>query len=311
LWSNTGSLLATATFANETASGWQEVTFSSPVAIQANTTYIASYFSNSGYFAIDIGYFLTGVDNAPLHALANGVDGPNGVYQYDTSGFPTNGTDNNYWVDVVFTPTTTPTPTPTNTLTNTPTATRTNTPTSTPTPTATPSNTGLLSPSANAAVTSGAGDNNGFEVFPTNAYANGSIFAMDLNSGTNTNASCTDTGKDKHNFYNFNVNLPGTASVQGIEVRLDGRVDSTVSAPLFCVQLSWNGGTTWTAAKSTAILGTAEQTFILGSATDNWGRTWALSNFSNTNFRVRVIDVASSTSRDFSLDWVAVRVTYQ
>jgi hypothetical protein len=34
---------------------------------------------------------------------------------------------------------------------------------------------------------------------------------------------------------------------------------------------------------------------------------------SNTNFRVRVIDIASTsgaTSRDFSLDWIAVRVSY-
>ncbi len=29
------------------------------------------------------------------------------------------------------------------------------------------------------------------------------------------------------------------------------------------------------------------------------------------NFRVRVVNVASSSSRDFSLDWIAVRVTYQ
>jgi hypothetical protein len=121
LWTNTGTRLATATFANETASGWQEVAFSSPVAIQANTTYIASYFSNSGYFAVNIGYFRTGFDNTPLHALASGVDGPNGVYQYDVSGFPTNGTDNNYWVDVVFATSVTPTATPTNTPTPTPT----------------------------------------------------------------------------------------------------------------------------------------------------------------------------------------------
>jgi hypothetical protein len=37
---------------------------------------------------------------------------------------------------------------------------------------------------------------------------------------------------------------------------------------------------------------------------------WTLSMLSDANFRVRVIDVSSSTSRDFSLDWVAVRVTY-
>jgi hypothetical protein len=197
------------------------------------------------------------------------------------------------------------------TATNTPPATPTNTPTSTPTATPTPSNTGLLSPALNAAVTSSAGDNNGFEVSPANAYANDSLFAVDNNSGTNTNTSCTNNGKDKHLFYNFGVNLPGTAVVQGIEVRLDGRADSTTGSPKFCVQLSWNGGTTWTAAKSTATLSTAELTYMLGSSTDTWGRTWAVSDFSNTNLRVRVIEIASSTARDFSLDWVAVRVTYR
>src|SRR6185437_3017807 len=48
LWSSTGALLATATFTNETASGWQEVDFSSPVTITAGTTYIAAYHTNVG-----------------------------------------------------------------------------------------------------------------------------------------------------------------------------------------------------------------------------------------------------------------------
>jgi hypothetical protein len=43
---------------------------------------------------------------------------------------------------------------------------------------------------------------------------------------------------------------------------------------------------------------------------DNWGFSWTLSTLSNANFRVRVIDVSSSTSRDFLLDRVAVRVNY-
>ena len=49
LWSSTGTLLATATFTNETASGWQTVTFSNPVSITAGTTYVASYHSNGHY----------------------------------------------------------------------------------------------------------------------------------------------------------------------------------------------------------------------------------------------------------------------
>ena len=39
----TGTKLATATFAGETTSGWQTVTFSAAVRLTANTTYVASY----------------------------------------------------------------------------------------------------------------------------------------------------------------------------------------------------------------------------------------------------------------------------
>src|SRR6202008_578986 len=40
LWTSTGTLLASATFTNKSASGWQQVTFGSPVAITSNTTYV-------------------------------------------------------------------------------------------------------------------------------------------------------------------------------------------------------------------------------------------------------------------------------
>jgi len=43
---------------------------------------------------------------------------------------------------------------------------------------------------------------------------------------------------------------------------------------------------------------------------DTWGRTWGASDFNDANFQVRLTSVASNTSRDFSLDWVAVRVRY-
>ena len=102
LWASDGTPLGSATFSSETASGWQQVDFAAPVAIAANTTYIASYHSE-GYFAIDSGYFTsTGVDTPPLHALQAGVDGPNGVYRYGASGFPDGGSAANYWVDVAF-----------------------------------------------------------------------------------------------------------------------------------------------------------------------------------------------------------------
>ncbi|MEK7324354.1 MAG: hypothetical protein AAB217_03745, partial [Chloroflexota bacterium] len=209
------------------------------------------------------------------------------------------------------TPTATATATNTGTPTNTPTATNTATATATATATPVTSNTGLLSPITNAAQTSSAGDNNGYQTSPANAHADDGLFAVDTNSGSNTNTSCTNNGKDKHRFYDYNISIPGGSTIVGIEVRLDARVDSTSGAPKICVQLSWNGGTSWTTAKQTSTLTTTEATHILGSAADTWGRTWTTTELSNTNFRVRVIDVSSSTARDFSLDWVAVRVTYR
>lgn len=172
-------------------------------------------------------------------------------------------------------------------------------------------NTGWLSPTANAAVTSSAGDNNGFEVSAGNAGADDNLYAVDNNSGTNTSTSCTASQKDKHRFFNYGLSIPAGAVIQGIEVQTNAKVDSTTGAPRFCVQLSWNGGVTWTATKSTATLSTTEQAFVLGGTADTWSRTWGVGDFSNTNFRVRLTSVASNTSRDFSLDWVGVRVTYQ
>ena len=105
LWSSTGQLLASVTFTNESASGWQQASFSAPVAVNVNVTYIASYFAPRGGYALSQGFFATsGVDSAPLHALKDGEDGGNGVYRYgSSSGFPTSTyRSSNYWVDVVF-----------------------------------------------------------------------------------------------------------------------------------------------------------------------------------------------------------------
>ena len=48
LWSSDGTLLASATFTNESSTGWQTVTFSSPVSILPNTTYVAGYYAPVG-----------------------------------------------------------------------------------------------------------------------------------------------------------------------------------------------------------------------------------------------------------------------
>jgi hypothetical protein len=96
-------LLATATFTNETASGWQQVSFSNPVAITAGTTYVASYHTNGDYSA-DPNLFATAQTNGPLTAPASSSSGGNGVYAYGSSSlFPTNSFNSTgYGVDVLF-----------------------------------------------------------------------------------------------------------------------------------------------------------------------------------------------------------------
>jgi hypothetical protein len=100
LWSSTGQRLATATFTNETASGWQTVTFANPVAVTAGTTYVASYFAPNGHYSVNRNYFNSAFTNGALTALAGG-----GVYNYGGSSlFPSLSYQNsNYWVDVLFT----------------------------------------------------------------------------------------------------------------------------------------------------------------------------------------------------------------
>lgn len=138
LWTTDGTRLGKATFANETSSGWQKVTFATPVPIEANRFYIASYHTTVGRYSYSAGYFKAGRSRGPLVAPAGTATEPNGVYHLGDSAFPdVDGGNNNYWVDVMFTPnapaspSATPTPTPTPTPSD--------TPSPTPTPTASPS----------------------------------------------------------------------------------------------------------------------------------------------------------------------------
>ena len=113
LWKTDGTLYEAVTFTGETASGWQQMLFESPVPITTNTTYVASYYSSLGNYAADSGYFATaGLSNGQhLYALANS-ESSNGVFKLG-GGFPDSSYNStNYWVDVVFSTTVPPDTTP-------------------------------------------------------------------------------------------------------------------------------------------------------------------------------------------------------
>ncbi len=105
LYSSDGTRLAQAVFSSETGTGWQQVLFSTPIAIIANTTYTAAYFSSLGNYTEDNDYFVNPVNNGYLTALADGTDGGNAPFLYTNApAFPNQFFRKaNYWVDVVFT----------------------------------------------------------------------------------------------------------------------------------------------------------------------------------------------------------------
>jgi len=154
------------------------------------------------------------------------------------------------------------------------------------------------------------GDGTGYETNRTNLWgATNGGFASDFNSGTSGSSSCTSTARDKEDTSGYSLGTLGT-SILGIRVQLVGKANSQKGSPTFCVQLSSDSGATWTAGKTTGALKTSAATFILGTTSDTWGGNWTPASF-DSSFRVRIIDLASNASRTFSLDSVAVSVTYQ
>jgi hypothetical protein len=107
LWNATGTRLANATFQNESATGWQQVNFASPVAVTAGATYVAAYHAPVGRYSVTPNYFTTPRVSGQLTAPATKAGSPNGVFAYGSSdAFPNEGNAaaTNYWVDVVYNP---------------------------------------------------------------------------------------------------------------------------------------------------------------------------------------------------------------
>jgi hypothetical protein len=99
LWSASGTLLASATFTSETASGWQQANFSAPIPLTIGTTYLISYWCPTGDFSVTRPYTWPHT-LGPLTAIL-------GVYQYGTASiFPSQPgyQTSNYWADVIFQP---------------------------------------------------------------------------------------------------------------------------------------------------------------------------------------------------------------
>jgi hypothetical protein len=105
-WTNnsTGTVLATATFANP-QQGWNDVLFSSPVAMTANTKYVVAVWTSDRYTSI-LGLFASaGITSGHLTAPQDTAGAHNGKYINGSGGsaYPSNSTNSNgYLADVLY-----------------------------------------------------------------------------------------------------------------------------------------------------------------------------------------------------------------
>ena len=159
--------------------------------------------------------------------------------------------------------------------------------------------TGWKGPSADIADTGG--DDDGFELDSTNAYTDGAGVASNIDNGP---------GNDSHRYFDYGFSIPTGSTIDGIEVRLDWYMDSKHGANSMDVELSWDGGTSWTTAKTDPTETETEHTAVLGGPTDTWGHVWTVTQLNNANFRVRLTCNSQYGTRDFYLDWVPVNVYY-
>lgn len=166
-------------------------------------------------------------------------------------------------------------------------------------------------PASQAPETVDAGNNDGYELNPGNACSSGGGYATDSRTGTDNANSCTDTGKDRHRFWGYAFSLPGTVtSVDGITLTLEVGQSNHGGQSSVCAQLSWDGGTTWTAPKRIVLASAALSSYTAGSTSDTWGHTWSPAQLATTAFRVRITDVATTSNKDFRLDYLGAAVTY-
>lgn len=127
-------------------------------------------------------------------------------------------------------------------------------------------------------------------------------------TSNNLRASCNDVFTvDDEDYYNFSFGVPAGATINGIEVRVEGF--GYYANRYLQVRLSWDNGGNWTAYKEVNLPEDTEGLVYLGGAADTWGRAWAASEFSNGNFKLH--GHAKAGNNDWlEIDHITVKVYY-
>jgi|GEM_PF-5927412 len=156
-------------------------------------------------------------------------------------------------------------------------------------------------------VSSSFGQNTGL-LPPTTSLSVSSVTNVANGLASDNTYAVFDANGDTGDYGGFGISIPAGSIILGIEVQLEGNRPSGGGRDV-TVQLTWNNKTNFTATKTITAFGTADALRTVGSPTDTWGHSpWALSEFGNTNFFVRVASTGGGGT--INLDQVLVRVYY-
>jgi hypothetical protein len=173
------------------------------------------------------------------------------------------------------------------------------------------SSSGLIDCVSNAPETVASGHNDGYETNAANGCGLDGAVAVDAGSGTDDALTCADAGKDRHRFWGYALGLPSSVtSIDGIEVDLTAGLSNGGRTSMLCVELSWDGGTSWTVPHYVAMPRSAITTYVFGGPAVTWGHVWTLGELDPATFVMRVTDVTNHPKKDFLLDAAQVEVTY-
>ena len=110
-------------------------------------------------------------------------------------------------------------------------------------------------------------------------------------------------------FTTFDFSIPSGKKIDGIEVACKIQPQFAGVAIVKQFDLSWNGGTNYVSkvlANYSTPGGWAVWTF--GGASDAWGRTWAIDEFSNTNLKMKISGYTYGGF--YQIDYVWMKVYY-
>lgn len=147
---------------------------------------------------------------------------------------------------------------------------------------------------------------------PLNQWTNGA----NIKTSNDSRATERTTG-DKLDTSDYSISITAGSTIDGILVEVEAR--ATLHTPPLPdsdsgdlnVDLSWDGGSTYTTAKTNTITtDDAEQYWIYGGAADTWGRAWAISEFSNANFRARVAAANMGAHCQLEGDHIRVKIFF-